>query len=224
MLHQMNRSGRFGAKGDTVNTTHKIKAATATLTVGFLLAIALAATAPTAFGREGMTAQQRQAVQQQQAVRARAEATNRFYQLGVYSPEVLRSQATNRFYNLGTLSWTGVATKRAEELRSQATNRFYNLGTTGAATQQGEKLRAEAMNRVYHLGVYSPTGVLRALERRSEATNRFYHTGSDAVVSTSSPFDWSNVGIGVGGALGLIILAGAMTVVVRRRPSSPSTT
>jgi hypothetical protein len=80
------------------------------------------------------------------------------------------------------------------------------------------------MNRVYHLGVYSPTGVLRALERRSEATNRFYHTGSDAVVSTSSPFDWSNVGIGVGGALGLIILAGAMTVVVRRRPSSPSTT
>src|SRR6478672_10828446 len=197
MLHQMNRSGRFGAKGDTVNTTHKIKAATATLTVGFLLAIALAATAPTAFGREGMTAQQRQAVQQQQAVRARAEATNRFYQLGVYSPEVLRSQATNR---------------------------FYNLGTTGAATQQGEKLRAQAMNRVYHLGVYSPTGVLRALERRSAATNRFYHTGSDAVVSTSSPFDWSNVGIGVGGALGLIILAGAMTVVVRRRPSSPRTT
>ncbi len=109
-------------------------------------------------------------------------------------------------------------------------NRFYNLGTTGAATQQGEKLRAQAMNRVYHLGVYSSTGaaVQRAVERRSQAINRFYHTGSGAVVSTSSPFDWSNVGIGAGGALGLIILAAGMIVLVRRRttdqPTSPSTT
>jgi hypothetical protein len=193
MLTQMNRSGRFGAKGDTVNTTHKIKAATATLTVGFLLAIALATTAQAANGTS-------------QAVRARADATNRFYQLGVYSPEALRSQAMNRAYHLGAYS------------------------STGAATQQGEKLRSQAMNRVYHLGVYSSTGTAaqRAVERRSQAINRFYHTGSDAVLSTSSPFDWSNVGIGAGGVLGLIILAAGMTVLVRRRttdqPTSPSTT
>jgi hypothetical protein len=189
----MNRSGRFGAKGDTVNTTHKIKAATATLTVGFLLAIAFAATAQAANGTS-------------QGVRARADATNRYYQLGVNSPEQLRSQAMNRFYHLGAFSSTGAAAQRAEELRSQA------------------------MNRVYHLGVYSSTAAAtqRAVERRSHAINRFYHTGSDAVVSTSSPFDWSNAGIGVGGALGLIILAGGMTVLIRRRtsgqPTSPSTT
>ena len=203
MLRQMNRSGRFGAKGDTVNTTHKIKAATATLTVGFLLAIAIAATAPTAFGREGMTAQQRQ------AVRARGVATNRHYQLGV------------------------AAVQQAERHRGQAMNRYYGLGdhsATAAATQRAEALRSQAMNRFYKLGAYSPTGAAaqRAVERRSQAINRFYQTGSDAVVSTSSSFDWSNVGIGVGGALGLIILAGGMTVLVRRRttdqPTSPSTT
>jgi hypothetical protein len=162
----MNRSGRFGAKGDTVNTTHKIKAATATLTVGFLLAIAIAATAQAANGTS-------------QAVRARADATNRFYQLGVYSPEALRSQA---------------------------------------------------MNRAYHLGAYSSTGTAaqKAVERRSQAINRFYHTDSSTVVSTSSPFDWGTAGISAGGALGLIVLAGGLTVLVRRRttdqPSFPSTT
>jgi len=166
MLPQMNRSGRFGAKGDTVNTTHKIKAATATLTVGFLLVLAFAATAQAANGNS-------------QAVRARAEATNRFYQLGVYDPQVLRGQA---------------------------------------------------MNRVYHLGAYSLTGAAaqRAVERRSQAINRFYHTGSNAVASTSNPFDWGDAGIGVGGMVGLIILAGGLTVLVRRRttdrPSFPSTT
>jgi hypothetical protein len=204
----MNRSGRFGAKGDTVNTTHKIKAATATLTVGFLLAIAFAATAQTAYGREGMTAQQRQ------AVLARAGATNRHYRLGVYSPGV-------------------AAVQRAENLRGQAMNRFYGLGTyssAGTAAQRGEELRSQAMNRFYSLGAYSSTGpaVQRAVERRSQEINRFYGVGSYAVVSTSSPFDWSDAGIGAGGMLGLIVLAGGLTVLVRRRitgqPSSPSTT
>jgi hypothetical protein len=75
----MNRSGRFGAKGDTVNTTHKIKAAAATLTVGFLLAIASAATAQAANGPSPGTI-------------ARAEATNRYYHLGVYNPRVTSVQ------------------------------------------------------------------------------------------------------------------------------------
>ena len=177
----MNRSGRFGAKGDTVNTTHKIKAATATLTVGFLLAIAFAATAQTAYGREGMTAQQRQ------ALHARAVATDRNYQLGVFSPDV-------------------------------------------AAVEQAQELRGQAMNRFYHLGAYSSTGApaQRAVERRSQAMNRFYRTGKYAAVSSSSPFDWRDTGIGAGGLVGLIILAGGLTVVVRRhtagQPSSPSTT
>jgi hypothetical protein len=203
----MNRSGRFGAKGDIVNTTHKIKAATATLTVGFLLAIAFAATAPTAYGREGMTAQQRQ------AVRARAVATNRHYQLGVFSPGV-------------------AAVQQAERLRGQAMNRYYGLGdhsATAAAAQRAEELRSQAMNRFYQLGAYSSTGAAaqRAVERRSQAMNRFYRAGSYAPVSSSS-FDWRDTGIGVGGMVGLIILAGGLTVLVRRhtagQPSSPSTT
>ena len=177
-----------------MDTTHKIKAATATLTVGFLLAIAFAMTAPTAYGREGMTAQQRQ------ALNARARAA---------------------------------AVQQAEELRGQAMNRFYRLGaysSTGGAVQQAEKRRSDAMNRVYHLGAYSSTGAAaqRAVERRSQAINRFYGVGSYAVVSTSSGFDWSDAGIGAGGMLGLVVLAGGLTVLVRRRttdqPSSPSTT
>jgi len=199
----MNRSGRFGAKGDTVNTTHKIKATTATLTVGFLLAIAFAATAPTAYGREGMTAQQRQAVQ------ARAVATNRYYQVGVASVQ------------------------QAERLRGEAMNRYYGLGdhsATAAATQRAEALRSEAMNRFYQLGAYSPTAVAaqRAVERRSQAMNRFYRAGNYAVVGSSSSFDWRDTGIGAGGLVVLIVLAGGLTVMVRRHtaggPSSPSTT
>jgi hypothetical protein len=205
----MNRSGRFGAKGDIVDTTHKIKAATATLTVGFLLAIAFAATAQAANGTsQGLTAQQRQ------AVRARADATNRYYQLGVYSPRA-------------------VAATKAEELRAEAMNRFYHLGTASSsvtAVQQAERRRAQAMDRYYHLGVYRSTtaAVQRADERRAQAMDRFYHLGSYALVTTSSSFDWRDAGVGAGGMLGLVILAGALTVLVRRRaigqPSSPSTT
>jgi hypothetical protein len=165
-----------------VDTTQRIKAATATLMVGFLLAIAYAATAQAANGASrGMTAQERQ------AVLARADATNRYYRLGAYS-------------------------------------------SVAAAAQQADELRSQAMNRFYRLGAYSSTSAAaqRAVERRSQAINRFYRTGSYAVVSTSSPFDWNDAGIGAGGMLGLIILAGGLTVLVRRHttgePSAPSTT
>jgi hypothetical protein len=83
---------------------HKIKAVAATLMVGFLLAIAFTATAQAGSGtRQGLTAEQ------SKAVRARAEAMDRYYQLGAYSPaavaqqaEKLRGQATDRYYHLGS--------------------------------------------------------------------------------------------------------------------------
>lgn len=115
-----------------MDTVHKIKAATVTLTVGFLLAFAFAATAQAANGTsQGMTAQERQ------AVLARADATNRYYRLGVYSPgaaavrraEELRSQAMNRFYHLGAYSSTAATVQRAVERRSQAINRVYRVGS-----------------------------------------------------------------------------------------------
>jgi hypothetical protein len=83
---------------------HKIKAVAATLMVGFLLAIALTATAQAGSGtRQGLTAEQ------SKAVRARAEAMDRYYHLGAYSPaavaqqaEKRRGQATDRYYHLGS--------------------------------------------------------------------------------------------------------------------------
>ena len=82
---------------------HKIKAAAAPLMVGFLLAIAFAATAQAGNGtRFGMTPQQWKAEQ------ARGNALNRYYHLGAYSPaaqarkaEKIRGQALNRYYHLG---------------------------------------------------------------------------------------------------------------------------
>ena len=86
------------------------------------------------------------------------------------------------------------------------------------------------MNRFYHLGAFASTSpaVKQADLRRSQAINRFYRTGSYAVISTSSGFDWADAGIGSGVTLGLILLAGGLAVVTRRRtvrePSSPRTT
>ena len=81
---------------------HKIKAAGSTLMVGFLLAVAFTATAQAAGRPDGMTPQQFRAVQ------ARAEATDRYYHLGAFSP-------------------TAVA-QRADERRAQASDQYYRLG------------------------------------------------------------------------------------------------
>lgn len=82
-------------------STHTIKRAAATLTVGFLLAIVLAATAQAGNARpSGMS------VQEWNALEARSDALNRYYHLGAYSPQVReanqrRAQAINRHYHLG---------------------------------------------------------------------------------------------------------------------------
>jgi len=177
-----------------VDTTQRIKAATATLMVGFLLAIAFAATAQAKpIPAPGVT--------------ARAEAINQHYQLGLYSvapakvADQLRDQAMNSFYGIGSSNTAAV--QKAEEARGQATNRFYNLGTSNTAAVQ------------------------KAEEARGQAMNRFYNVGDSAVGGTSSWLDWGNAGIGVGGMLGLILLAAGLTVVLRHRPagqpSTPST-
>ena len=82
---------------------HKIKAAAATLMVGFLLAVAFAATAQAGNGtRFGMTAQEWKAEQ------VRGDALNRTYHLGAYTPaaearkaDKIRGQELNRRYHLG---------------------------------------------------------------------------------------------------------------------------
>jgi len=82
---------------------HKIKAAAATLMVGFLVALAFTVTAQAGNGtRFGMTPQEWKAEQ------ARGNALNRYYHLGAYSPaaearraEKMRGQELNRRYHLG---------------------------------------------------------------------------------------------------------------------------
>jgi hypothetical protein len=81
---------------------HKIKAAAATLVVGSLLAIAFAATAQASGSPQGLTPQQLN------AVRARAEAMDRYYHIGAFSPAAVA--------------------RRADERRAQASDQFYRLG------------------------------------------------------------------------------------------------
>jgi hypothetical protein len=112
-----------------VYSTQRIKAAAATLTVGFLLAIAFAATAQPGNGtRFGMTPQQWKADQ------VRGDAMNRYYHLGAYSQQAdelkaarVRGQAMNRYYHLGTYRLQAQA-QLAEERRGQAANQYYHLG------------------------------------------------------------------------------------------------
>jgi hypothetical protein len=93
---------------------------------------------------------------------------------------------------------------------------------------RAQQARDEAMNRYYHLGAYSPRAVaLRAEQRRSQAMDQYYHLGRYAVIRVPSQFDWADAGIGAGAMLGAILLAGGLTVAVRRRqvgkPSLQST-
>ncbi|MGZ4332928.1 MAG: hypothetical protein ACXVRJ_01465 [Gaiellaceae bacterium] len=111
---------------------HRIKTAAATLMVGFLLAIAFTATAQAGGSTtQGLTAQQLKAVQ------ARAQAMDRHYHLGAFSPAALAQQA--------------------DERRAQAMDRYYNLGGSTLTAQQlkADRARAQATDRFYHLGSYA---------------------------------------------------------------------
>ena len=86
-----------------MDATHRIKKAAATLMVGFLLAVAFAATAQAGNGtRFGMTPQAWKAEQ------VRGNALNRYYRLGTYTPaaearraDKIRGRELNRRYSLG---------------------------------------------------------------------------------------------------------------------------
>ena len=110
---------------------NKIKTAAATLMVGFLLAVAFAATAQADNGtRFGMTPQQWKAEQ------VRGTELNRHYSLGAFSP--------------------AAEARRAAEIRGRELNRRYNLGTYAVIeAQKAEKIRGEALNRRYGLGKYA---------------------------------------------------------------------
>jgi hypothetical protein len=195
---------------------HKIKAAAATLMVGFLLAVAFAATAQAGNGtRFGMTAQEWKAEQ------VRGDALNRTYHLGAYTPaaearkaDKIRGQELNRRYHLGQYAQSGSNTR---------------FGMT-AQEWKAEQVRGDALNRTYHLGAYSPAAEARKADKiRGQELNRRYHLGQYAVIETSSTFQWNDAGIGAAAMLGTILVAGGLAVLTLRRrggvkPSVPRST
>ena len=103
---------------------------------------------------------------------------------------------------------------------------FTATAQAGSGTRQGltaeqskaVRARAQAMDRYYHLGAHSPAAVARQAEKlRGQATDRYYHLGSYAVIEASSPFQWSDAGIGAGAMLGTILVAGGVAIALRRR-------
>ncbi|MBO0883950.1 MAG: hypothetical protein J2P17_27180 [Mycobacterium sp.] len=63
---------------------------------------------------------------------------------------------------------------------------------------------------------------------RAQATDQYYRLGRYAVIEASSPFQWSDAGIGTGAMLGTILMLGGLAVALRRRgeikPSVPRST
>jgi hypothetical protein len=83
---------------------------------------------------------------------------------------------------------------------------------------KAEQIRGDAMNRYYHLGRYSEAAQVAHAEKiRGDQLNRYYHLGRYAVIEAPSSFRWSDAGIGAGAMLGAVLLAGGLTVAIRRR-------
>ena len=97
---------------------------------------------------------------------------------------------------------------------------------TGASTDSGPSpqairaltLRGQALDRVYHLGAYADPSpqAIRALTLRGQALDRTYHLGAYADPSGSS-FPWRTVAFAAAATLGVMLLAFAGTVGVRKR-------
>jgi hypothetical protein len=134
---------------------NKIKAAAATLTVGCLLAIAFTATAQAGNGgKDGLTAQQ------WKAVRVRAQAMNRYYHLGAFSPAALA--------------------RSAEEAKALATDRYYHLGKYAVIESSGPFQWSDAgIGASAMLGMILLIGGLTVSIRRR--ADRPRHVGSDGM-------------------------------------------
>jgi hypothetical protein len=125
-----------------------------------------------------------------------------------------------------TFLFAGVAQAgSALHVRSEALNRQY-------APLRALAIRSEALNKLYGLDTSTaggtPAQALSALQARGEALNQRYQLGRYAVVRVDGGFDWADAGIGAASMLGVVLIAGALTIVIRRSrtidTSFPSTT
>src|SRR6476620_11490229 len=136
-------------------------------------------------------------------------------------PLTLRGQALSRMYHLGAYADPSPQAIRALTLRGQALNRIYHLGAYTDPSKQAIRalaLRGQALDRTYHLGAYTDPSkqAIRALTLRGQALNRTYQLGAYAGPSGSS-FPWRTVAFAAAAALGVMLLAFAGTVGVRKR-------
>jgi hypothetical protein len=95
----------------------------------------------------------------------------------------------------------------ALEARSQALNDAYGLSGTAVGVTPGDVADA-----------------LAALEARSDALDARYHLGAYAESQPTPGFDWTDAGIGAGGALGLVLVAAGLAVGTHRFRVVPRTT
>ena len=110
---------------------------------------------------------------------------------------------------------------RALTLRGQALDRTYHLGAYAGPSKQAIRalaLRGQALDRTYHLGPDADGSkqAIGALALRSQALDRTYQLGAYAG-PTGSSFPWRVVALAAAATFGLILLAFAGTVGVRRR-------
>ena len=110
---------------------------------------------------------------------------------------------------------------RALTLRGQALDRVYHLGAYADPSPQAIRaltLRGQALDRTYHLGAYADPSkqAIRALALRGQGLDRTYHLGAYADPSGSS-FPWRTVAFVAAATLGVMLLAFAGTVGVRKR-------
>jgi hypothetical protein len=124
--------------------------------------------------------------------------------------------------------------------------------SVSAQQSAGDVARGDALNKRYHLGNYSPaaqagpkpagmtTQQWQAELARGDALNKLYGLGAYAEPAKTSAstapvpprvvsvvgggFDWGTAGIGAGAAIGLMLLASGMVLVVRQTRRSQLTT
>jgi hypothetical protein len=91
--------------------------------------------------------------------------------------------------------------------------------------------RSQALNDAYGLSgndagmtAADVAAALSALEARSDALDARYHLGAYAESRPTTGFDWTDAGIGAGGALGIVLVAAGLAVGTHRFRVVPRTT
>ena len=133
---------------------------------------------------------------------------------------VVAAVATGMFSHraLGATNDSGPPAQAVSALTQRGLSHDQIYQGDSAQAVRALEVRGQAFNRYYHLGTYGTVSgqAARALQERSVALDRTYKLGAYADTSGSS-FPWSSVEIGIAGTIGVILVAFAAAVGVRKR-------